>query len=73
MNVFRPGDWWDWLFAAGLVLKGLDGLVEVAGGILLLLADPERIHRLVIRLTQPELSEVPATSSPPTCSTRPDP
>lgn len=59
MNVFRPGDWWDRLFAVGIVLKGLDGLVEVAGGILLLLADPVRIHHLVIRLTQPELSEDP--------------
>jgi uncharacterized membrane protein len=59
MNMFRPGDWWDRFFAIGIVVKGLDGLLELIGGILLLLVDPARIHHLVIRLTQPELSEDP--------------
>lgn len=58
VNLFRPGDWWDRLFAAGIVLKGLDGAAELVGGILLLL-DPVSIHRFVLQLTQPELSEDP--------------
>jgi uncharacterized membrane protein len=59
MKVFKPVDWWDRFFAVGIVLKGLDGFVEVVGGILLLLVDPAKIQHLVIRLTQPELSEDP--------------
>jgi len=59
MDVFRPRDWWDRLFAIGIILKGLDGAAELAGGILLLLLDPARIHHFVVRLTQPELSEDP--------------
>jgi uncharacterized membrane protein len=59
MDFFKPRDWWDRLFAAGIVLKGLDGAAELAGGILLLLLDPASIHRFVVRLTQPELSEDP--------------
>jgi uncharacterized membrane protein len=52
-------DWWDWLFIAGVILKGLDGAVEIIGGLLLLVADPAQIHGLVLRLTQPELAEDP--------------
>ncbi|MCG2624659.1 DUF2127 domain-containing protein [Arthrobacter sp. I2-34] len=59
MEWFRPRDWWDRLFAVGVIIKGLDGLVELAGGVMLLLLDPAKIHRFVIRMTQPELSEDP--------------
>lgn len=59
MDFFRPQDWWGRLFAAGIVLKGLDGAAELAGGLLLLLLDPARIHHFVLRLTQPELAEDP--------------
>ncbi|MFD1214391.1 DUF2127 domain-containing protein [Arthrobacter sp. GCM10027362] len=56
---FRARDWWDRFFAAGVVLKGLDGAAELAGGLLLFLVDPARIHRFVLRLAQPELAEDP--------------
>lgn len=59
MSLFRPQDWWDRLFTAGIFLKGLDGAAELAGGFMLLVLDPAEIHRFVVRLTQPELSEDP--------------
>jgi hypothetical protein len=41
------------------VLKGLDGVLEVAGGILLLLLSPQAIQHLARVLTAHELSEDP--------------
>jgi hypothetical protein len=35
---FRPRDWLDRVFEISVVLKGIDGLLEVVGGVLLLLA-----------------------------------
>ena len=49
----------DKTFKIGLVLKGLDGILEVAGGILLLLLSPHDIQRLVRTLTAHELSQDP--------------
>jgi uncharacterized membrane protein len=49
----------DKTFKIGLVLKGLDGILEVAGGILLLLVSPAAIDHLVRVLTAHELSEDP--------------
>jgi uncharacterized membrane protein len=40
-------------------LKGLDGVLELAGGILLLVVSPAAINRLAVRLTQHELSQDP--------------
>jgi uncharacterized membrane protein len=59
MSRFRPRDWWEAFFTAGIFLKGLDGTLELAGGALLLLLDPARIQHLALRLAQPELSEDP--------------
>jgi uncharacterized membrane protein len=56
---FRAGDLLDRTFVVGIVLKGLDGLLETIGGILLLLVSPERINRIIVNLTQHELSEDP--------------
>src|SRR5215469_3764090 len=47
----------DKTFKIGLVLKGLDGLLEVAGGVLLLILSPDAIERIARRLTAEELSE----------------
>ena len=49
----------DTTFKVGLVLKGLDGVLEVAGGILLLLLSPQAIQHLARVLTAHELSEDP--------------
>src|SRR5215831_1521519 len=49
----------DKTFKIGLVLKGLDGILEVVGGILLLFLSPDAIQHLVRALTAHELSEDP--------------
>jgi uncharacterized membrane protein len=49
----------DKTFKIGLILKGLDGILEVAGGILLLFLSPHAIERITRGLTAHELSEDP--------------
>jgi uncharacterized membrane protein len=49
----------DKTFKIGLVLKGLDGILEVIGGILLLFLTPAAIQHLVRVLTAHELTEDP--------------
>jgi uncharacterized membrane protein len=55
----RHRDALDTAFNVTLVLKGLDGVLELVGGILLLIITPDAINRLAERLTQHELSEDP--------------
>ena len=66
MPWFRPRDLLDQTFEVGIILKGLDGLLEVIGGLLLFVVSPATIDRVVTSLTQHELSEDPTTSWPPT-------
>ncbi|MDP2479839.1 MAG: DUF2127 domain-containing protein [Candidatus Palauibacterales bacterium] len=47
------------LFRMGMWLKGMDGLVEVAGGLVLAVASQHRIATLVHHLVRGELSEDP--------------
>jgi len=49
----------DKTFKIGLVLKALDGILETAGGILLLFLSPHAIERIVRVLTAHELSQDP--------------
>jgi uncharacterized membrane protein len=49
----------DKTFRIGLVLKGLDGILEVIGGILLLFLSPHAIQHIIRALTAHELSEDP--------------
>jgi uncharacterized membrane protein len=49
----------DKTFKIGLVLKGLDGILEVAGGILLLFLSPHAIEHLARMLTAHELTQDP--------------
>jgi uncharacterized membrane protein len=49
----------DRTFDITLILKGLDGLVEVIGGVLLLVVSPTSLNNLVVRLTRGELSQDP--------------
>ncbi|WP_181578517.1 DUF2127 domain-containing protein [Arthrobacter sp. AQ5-05] len=55
----RNLDWWGRLFWIGVIGKGLDGLAEVIGGLLLLFASPGTLNNLVLLLTREELSEDP--------------
>jgi uncharacterized membrane protein len=57
--VFKTKNWLDRLFEIGIIGKGLNGVAELVGGLLLLLLTPSRIHHLVASLTQGELSEDP--------------
>ena len=59
MPWFRPRDLLDQTFEVGIILKGLDGVLEVLGGLLLLMVSPATINRVVTSLTQHELSEDP--------------
>jgi uncharacterized membrane protein len=56
---FRPRDLLDRTFEVGIILKGLDGLAETIGGILLLLVSPAQINHIATTITQHELSEDP--------------
>jgi len=47
------------LFQAAVVLKGIDGVLESIGGVLLLFVSPAALNRLVVALTQHELAEEP--------------
>jgi uncharacterized membrane protein len=46
-------------FEIGIIFKGVDGVLEIAGAALLWLVRPEQLHRVVALLTQHELSEDP--------------
>ncbi|WP_287931838.1 DUF2127 domain-containing protein [Arthrobacter sp.] len=59
MALLKFTDWWDRFFAIGIILKGLDGALELVGGLLLLFVAPEQIKELAILITQPELTDDP--------------
>jgi len=47
------------LFDVGVLVKGIDGVLEIIGGALLFLVDPRQLHHLARLLLQHELSEDP--------------
>lgn len=49
----------DRTFDISIILKGLDGLIECIGGVLLLVVSPAALNNLVVRFTRSELSEDP--------------
>lgn len=53
----RPDRLLDRTFDVSVILKGLDGLLEVAGGVLLLAIAPSTLNHLIRRVTQHELSQ----------------
>jgi uncharacterized membrane protein len=59
MRVFHPRTLLDRVFEIGIIAKGLNGLAELVGGILLLLVTPDQIQRLAVSWTHEELSEDP--------------
>lgn len=46
-------------FNIGILLKGINGALEIIGGILLVFLNPAKLNRVVALLTQNELSEDP--------------
>jgi len=46
-------------FEIALILKAINGVLEVIGGVLFLFLDPASLNRIVVILTQGELSEDP--------------
>jgi uncharacterized membrane protein len=57
--MFRPTTWLDRVFEVGIIAKGLNGVLELVGGVLLLFVSPANLQRVVRALTQGELSEDP--------------
>jgi uncharacterized membrane protein len=59
MALPRRKDLLDRAFEVAIVIKGLDGVLEVIGGLLLVVVTPATINRVVVALTEHELSEDP--------------
>ena len=59
MSWFKPRGVLDVTFEVSIFAKGLDGIVELVGGLLLLLVTPAAINHFVGAVTQHELSEDP--------------
>lgn len=59
MSRFRAKGLLDQTFEIGIILKGLDGILELLGGGLLLVVSPATINGTVVELTRHELSEDP--------------
>lgn len=59
MTRFRPSGLLDWTFEIVLVFKGLDGILEIIGGVLLLVVSKTQLDSWVVSLTQHELAEDP--------------
>jgi uncharacterized membrane protein len=59
MSWFRSKDPLDRTFEVGILMKGLDGVLEIMGAALLLAVSPATINRITGALTQHELSEDP--------------
>jgi uncharacterized membrane protein len=57
--MFKPKDWLDRVFTIGIIGKGLNGVAELIGGLMLLFVDRTRLQHLAGALTQGELSEDP--------------
>jgi uncharacterized membrane protein len=55
----RAGWLYHRLFVLAVILKGLDGLLELAAGASLLIVGPTGLHAIVTWLTERELSEDP--------------
>ena len=56
---FKATTRFDKVFEVGILLKGLDGLLEIAGGLLTFFIRPGFVNHLVATLTQHELAEDP--------------
>jgi uncharacterized membrane protein len=59
MAWFKPSGLLDRTFEISIILKGLDGVLELVGGVLLLFVTPTAINQFISRITEHELSKDP--------------
>lgn len=59
MSTFKARGWFDRVFEGGLLLKGLSGVLEFTGGLLLFIFSGQQIHHFLIFITHWELQESP--------------
>lgn len=59
MSWYHPTSLLDKIFEGGIIIKGVTGLLEFIGGILLLIFSPTQIHHFIAFVTQRELLEDP--------------
>src|ERR1700675_4576511 len=48
------------LFDVGVIIKGIDGALEVAGGVMFLVVNPQTLSTIVLSITAHEVSEDPS-------------
>ncbi|HXF10386.1 MAG TPA: DUF2127 domain-containing protein [Desulfuromonadaceae bacterium] len=48
-----------WGFEIGIWFKGLDGILELIGGVLLLAFNPDTLNHIIVNLTEHELQQDP--------------
>ncbi len=59
MSWYHPTSLLDKVFEGGIIIKGVTGLAEFVGGLLLLFVNPAQMHQFVALVTQRELLEDP--------------
>lgn len=59
MSWYHPTNLFDKVFEGGIILKGVDGLLELLGGLLVLFISPARLHGFIDFATHRELVEDP--------------
>jgi uncharacterized membrane protein len=59
MSTFRPTNLFDKVFEGGIIIKGIDGALELIGGLLVLFISPASLHDFIAFATQRELVEDP--------------
>lgn len=59
MSWYRPTNLFDKVFAGGIILKGIDGLLEFLAGLLVLFVSPAALHNFIAFATHRELVEDP--------------
>lgn len=59
MSWFKPTSIFDKVFEGGIIIKGIDGALELIGGFLVLFISPATLHNFITFITQRELLEDP--------------
>jgi uncharacterized membrane protein len=59
MSWYHPTSLLDKIFEGGIIIKGVTGLAEFVGGLLLIFISPAQMHQFITLITQRELIEDP--------------